>query len=43
MLVSGLCSTSDDRMSDLSNEIWPNGKKWPPNENEMKKLGLKTR
>ena len=29
MFIFGLCSTSDDRMSDLSNKHWPKCKKNP--------------
>ena len=41
MLIFGLRSTSDDWMSNLSNESQQKCEKWPPNENEMKKLDLK--
>ena len=43
MLIFGLHSTSDDQPSDPSDESQPKCKKWSPNENEMKKLDLKTR
>ena len=43
MLVFGLCSTSDDQPSDQAMKVNQTVSKWPPNENEMKKLDLKTR
>ena len=43
MFVFGLHSTSDDHPSYLGNKSQSKCKKWPPNENEMKKLDLKKR
>ena len=42
MLIFGLCSTSDDWLSDLSNESWPKCKKRPPksSKNQMLIFGL---
>ena len=40
MFIFGLCSTSDDRPSDLSKKCWPKGKKWkrPPRSSKNKML-----
>ena len=40
MLIFGLCSTSDDWPSDLSNKSQPKCKEWPPRSSKMKCLFL---
>ena len=44
MLIFGLCSISDDRLSNLSDECQPKCEKRPPksSENEMFVFGLRS-
>ena len=43
MLIFRLCSTSDDRLSNLSNESQPKCKKMATNKIEMRKIGFKNK